>query len=92
MGYMGFGMNKEVYTRKPKPFFQKFAKIVEKDNLHYKDQPQLNRKKLNQVELDKIKQQVLKDNRKRLIQSFFWAIIAILFVVLLFNVVIHKYF
>jgi hypothetical protein len=52
MGYMGFGMNKEVYTRKPKPFFQKFAKIVEKDNLHYKDQPQLNRKKLNQVELD----------------------------------------
>jgi hypothetical protein len=91
MGYMGFGMNKEVYSRKPKPFFKEFSKITAKDSTHYTDKPR-KISKLNQVELDKIKQQVLKDNRKRLIQSFFWAIIAILFVVLLFNVVINKYF
>ncbi|MDN5211306.1 hypothetical protein QQ020_04565 [Fulvivirgaceae bacterium BMA12] len=30
MGYMGFGMRKEVYTRKPKPAFKKIKKIYGK--------------------------------------------------------------
>lgn len=31
MGYMGFGMRKEVYTRKPKRAFDKIKEIYDKD-------------------------------------------------------------
>lgn len=87
MGYMGFGMNKEVYTRKPKPFFKEFSKITAKDSTHYTDKPR-KISKLNQVELDKIKQQVLKDNKKRIFQSVIWSVVAIILTVLLFKAIV----
>lgn len=87
MGYMGFGMNKEVYSRKPKPFFKEFSKITAKDSTHYTDKPR-KISKLNQVELDKIKQQVLKDNKKRIFQSVIWSVVAIILTVLLFKAIV----
>ena len=64
MGYMGFGMKREVYTRKPKQPFKKLRKIYENELYSKKYKSQGNGKSFSKAEVERIKSKIRKDFKK----------------------------
>lgn len=65
MGYMGFGMRKEVYTRKPKRAFEKIKKLYEAEihKLNYDSTPKKN-EKISEGLKYRIKSKIIQERRK----------------------------
>ncbi len=89
-GYMGFGMRKEVYSRKPKKIHSRIKQLYgEKLDKHwdtkYQTKPAL--KELSEAERNLIKQEirasVKKENRKKFILIVFSLVLTVISLVLI---------
>lgn len=67
MGYMGFGMRKEVYTRKPKQPFVKLRKLYEIELSHKKSGLKDNSKKFTRAQIEEVKSNIRKKIKRETI-------------------------
>lgn len=67
MGYMGFGMRKEVYTRKPKQPFVKLRKLYEIELSHKKRGLKDNSKKFTRAQIEEVKSNIRKKIKRETI-------------------------
>jgi hypothetical protein len=92
MGYMGFGMRKEVYTRKPKKAFEKLRKAYEYEVNHGKSEIIIKgENKLNEDAKKNIRNRIKKEERKRLIKVILATIISLSLFYLLINLLLKDY-
>lgn len=88
MGYMGFGMRKEVYTRKPKRAFEKIKKAYEAEinKIDHKTNP-TKHKKIDENLRQKIRSQIELERKKTITIR----VVVSLMVILLFSYALYSW-
>lgn len=75
MGYMGFGMRKEVYTRKPRQPFKKQRERFKKELGRWSIQSGQSKSSISKAEIEKIKQKIRSDLREQVIKEWILSLI-----------------
>ena len=92
MGYMGFGMRKEVYTRKPKKAFEKIRKIYEQEaKKNLPKNLKLDDHRIDERTRNLIRRKIIKERRKELILSISFATVALIAIIILFIIMKNWY-
>ena len=82
MGYMGFGMKKEVYARKPKTSFAKLKRVYgEELRKRTKSNSTFNNQKLSPLEKEKIKKRIKKEIRRKNLKTVYVILVPILLMI-----------
>jgi hypothetical protein len=87
MGYMGFGMRKEAYTRKPRKAFKHLKRLLEtelynKTNSGRVDHQRLTKDQINQAK-EKIRTDIIRQKKRELIVTIFSILISLVAILLL---------
>ena len=90
MGYMGFGMRKEVYTRMPRKPYVMLRKLIETELSYKKYKSQRILKDFTKEQIEEVKSKIRKDIRKaNIIQGTVLSVIIILILLLCLIIVLN---
>ena len=80
MGYMGFGMSKESYSRKPREGFKKISKILDKERIHISES-EIETKEFTKEEKQKVVAMILENRKRGRIRNIVAGIIAVVLLI-----------
>ncbi len=84
MGYMGFGMNKDVYTRKARKPSSRLRDLFRSETKSKISESTSLKKDISSEEMEQIKREIRKKAKKQRIINIFWMLITISILYFLF--------